>query len=76
MSEMTKWFPPHIKPVREGVYEIKYTSKPTNPNPPIYATWHGSRWSSGSLKLHDKYHKDFYGAIQEKYWRGFTEEQK
>ena len=76
MSEMTGWLPPHIKPVRVGVYEIKYTLKPISPDPRLYATWNGYRWSSGSADMRDKYQQQFYGAIQEKYWRGFTEEQK
>ena len=77
MNKMTDWFPPHIKPVREGVYEIKYTSKSTNGDPRVYATWNGLRWSSGSYYYvwSDKYHKQFYGANQDKYWRGFTEKQ-
>ena len=75
MSKMTKWFPPHIKPVREGVYEIKYTSKVAHGSC-MCATWNGYRWSSGSADMRDKYQQQFYGAIQEKYWRGFTEEQK
>ena len=76
MSEMTGWLPPHIKPVRKGIYQIKYTSLSTNPNLGLYATWNGFRWSSGSFNKRDSYHQQFYGAIQEKYWRGFTEEQK
>ena len=74
MSEMTGWLPPHIKPVREGVYEIKYTSKGLQESC-MYATWNGEKWSIGSYNLWDYKHKNF-DAIQEKYWRGFTEEQK
>lgn len=74
MTEMTPWFPPHIKPVNVGVYEIKYTSKSTNGDPRVYATWNGLRWSSGSYNLWDEYHKQF-DANQNKYWRGFTEKQ-
>ena len=74
MSTMTNWFPPHIKPVREGVYEIKYTSKSPWKNW-MYATWNGEKWSCGSYNLCDKFHQ-LFNANQNKYWRGFTEEQK
>ena len=73
MSKMTNWFPPHIKPVREGVYEIKYTSKVAYSG--MYATWNGFRWSIGSYNLWDHYHTDF-DSNQNKYWRGFTKDQK
>ena len=74
MSQMTPWFPPHIKPVRKGVYEIKYTGKGPHESY-MWATWDGVKWSVGSYKLSDDNHKDFYVANQKKFWRGFTEEQ-
>jgi hypothetical protein len=75
MSKMTPWFPPHIKPVHEGVYQITYTKKQSAAHAAMYATWNGSEWSIGSYKLDDFYHKAFNGANQHKYWCGFTEEQ-
>ena len=71
---MTTWFPPHIKPVHKGVYEIKFTPRELL-DAPMYATWNGLMWSSASSKKSDDCHKRFYGSIQEKYWRGFTEKQ-
>ena len=75
MSKMTKWFPPHIKPVREGVYEVSFKYWPKK-DAPMYATWNGSRWSVWSHFKDDMYHARFLYADQGKYWRGFTEEQK
>ena len=75
MSKMTGWLPPHIKPVRVGVYEIKYTSKVAHGSC-MYATWNGFRWSCWSHYKDDLYHTRFLEAVQDKYWRGFTEEQK
>lgn len=75
MSKMTKWFPPHIKPVREGVYEVKFARRKLTPAP-MYATWNGSRWSCWSNGRNDMYHTRFLYAQQGKYWRGFTEKQK
>jgi hypothetical protein len=75
MSKMTKWFPPHIKPVREGVYEISFKYWPKK-DAPMYAAWNGSRWSVWShLIKDDLYHARFLYADQGKYWRGFTEKQ-
>lgn len=74
MSEMTKWFPPHIKPVREGVYEIRFTEG--HNDCPMYATWNGEVWSTASHEKNDDCHTKFSYALQEKYWRGFTKEQK
>jgi len=77
MNKMTNWFPPHIKPVRKGVYQIMYTGVGWSESQDhLYATWNGLRWSSASWKKRDDYHKQFYGSIQNKYWRGFTEKQK
>jgi len=73
MSKMTNWFPPHIKPVRKGIYQIKYTKKQNPAYRAMYATWDGTHWSTGSYNLWDEYHKQFY-ANQKKFWRGFTEE--
>ena len=75
MSEMTDWFPPHIKPVHKGVYEITFTSR-HNMYAPMYATWNGFRWSVASHGKNDVYHTRFLDAEQNKYWRGFTEQQK
>ena len=74
MDKMTDWFPPHIKPVHIGVYEIKYTSKVAYGSN-MYATWNGEKWSSGSYNLCDKYHQ-LFNANQDKHWRGFTEKQE
>ena len=76
MSKMTNWFSPRIKPVRKGVYQIKYWKTQSPESTAMYATWNGVSWSIGSYKLSDGNHKDFYGANQNKFWRGFTEEQK
>lgn len=75
MKKMTNWFPPSIKPVRAGVYEIKftYTMMPTESK---YATWNGKKWSNMSYHKTGYWHGIFVGAEQNKYWRGFTEEQK
>jgi hypothetical protein len=75
MSKMTNWFPPRIKPVRKGVYQIQYWKTQSPEYTAMYATWNGVRWSIGSYKLSDGNHNDFDGANQNKFWRGFTEEQ-
>jgi len=72
---MTPWFPPHIKPVNIGVYEVKDAYKLPH-TLPVYARWDGLQWSNESyLNHHDELHYTSYGAGQEKLWRGFTKEQ-
>jgi hypothetical protein len=73
MNEMTPWFPPHIKPVHKGVYEIKYTERGLHESY-MWATSNGKKWSRGSHELADVFHTQF-DANQDKYWRGFTKEQ-
>ena len=74
MNKMTPWFPPHIKPVHKGVYPIKFTAAESYPF--MYATWNGLKWSCSSYKKSDNWHKKFYAADQNKFWCGFTKEQK
>ena len=73
MSNMTPWFPPDIKPVHKGVYLVKFNASQQQE---MYATWNGRRWSAVSYAQKDVWHRRFIGAYQDKYWRGFTEEQK
>lgn len=46
MSKLTPWFPPHIKPVRMGVYEVK---EPVAA--PWYRWWNGKRWLLGGSQI-------------------------
>ena len=71
MSNMTPWFPPRIKPVREGVYEVKFCSD----GDICYAAWNGKNWSWFDLSPRGQRLRDFQNSAQNKYWRGFTEEQ-
>ena len=75
MSKMTRWFPPHIKPCRTGVYETKGLHKLPRTSS-TYSRWNGLEWSNSSyLTHHIELHYTSYGAYQNKYWRGFTKEQ-
>jgi hypothetical protein len=73
-KKMTPWFPPQIKPMRVGVYQIKF-NYPLPRTESMYATWNGRRWSNMSYQTFGYWHGIFSGAEQEKHWRGFTEEQ-
>jgi len=74
MSKMTRWFPPHIKPARPGVYEVKFTPKGLYESY-FYAMWNGKRWSRvATYEEMARFHSNF-DALQNKYWRGFTKEQ-
>lgn len=41
MMKLTEWYPPHVKPVRPGVYQVAYFGKGN----PSYARWDGKVWS-------------------------------
>ena len=74
MSKMTDWFPPHIKPVNVGVYEVKFTPKGKYESY-MYAAWNGQQWSRvARYEEMGRFHSNF-AADQNKYWRGFTEKQ-
>ena len=74
MNKMTPWFPPHIKPVHKGVYEVKFTPKGLHESY-WYAAWNGKRWSRvARYEEMARFHSNF-DASQNKYWRGFRKEQ-
>lgn len=42
-EKVTPWYPPHIKPVRNGLYQATmYTNNPASDAP--YMQWNGERW--------------------------------
>jgi len=72
---MTKWFSPHIKPCRTGVYEVEWNNKESDPWP-TYAQWNGNEWSQLSYHKTDGYwHNRYEDAKQNRAWRGFAKEQ-
>jgi hypothetical protein len=72
---MTPWFHHKTKPVRTGVYEV---FKPAKNDPTLYAYFDVYRNIWGYASTSVKAAKRNLGnlAIQNKDWRGFTEEQK
>lgn len=66
----TAWFPPHIKPVRTGLYEIKIGITTH-----AYAYWNGKRWGFQEMRpdLAHKW-KGYVSYRQDKTWRGITKE--
>ena len=74
MKKMTKWFPPHIKPARKGVYEVKFTPKGLYESY-FYAMWNGKRWSRVATYEEMAFFHSNFDALQNKYWRGFKEKQ-
>ena len=74
-KKMTLWFPPHIKPVHVGVYQILFNySRPSDLK--MYAAWNGRKWSNFDYSKTGSWLSEFRDAEQKKLWRGFTEEQK
>ncbi len=68
---MTEWYPPNIKPVRRGVYQI------LGGDLICFSHWNGKAWSlasHSSIKAKEK--RKILSGNQGKTWRGFTKEQK
>jgi hypothetical protein len=74
---LTKWFPTDVKPVHIGVYEIKFHLYEDQWDQG-YAYWNGKEWSNNRHTVKWAYiNRDHIeGAIQEKKWRGLTEQKK
>ena len=70
-KKKTRWFEPHEKPVRKGVYEIKYFN-----TSPVFAYWTGRKWTCSFDTIDMASHCEYETSLQDKTWRGFTEEQK
>ena len=74
-AKVTGWFPPHIKPVHVGVYQVKFNNGPRAYEG--YAFWCGG-W--GSLSTTRDGAERFFisigtdGAHQNKTWRGLAED--
>ena len=73
MTTKTDWYPPHIKPVREGLYEVKGWHFHGG----TWKYWNGTKWgwSHTSARM-ARYWRNQSGAAQEVEWRGLTEEAK
>ena len=65
---MTSWFPPSIKPVHVGEYEIV--------NEGVRAWWNGKEWSQWYFPDYTPASKEFHrkriGAIEKLNWRGLN----
>jgi hypothetical protein len=60
------WFPPEIKPVHVGVYQVW--------NSRIYAYWNGKKWCWAMRSVNEaKSFRITDGADQYKEWRGLAE---
>lgn len=72
-DKLTPWFPPGIKPVHIGVYQVQI-----RPYAVGYAYWNGKKWTNSSNTVgHAYFYKDWTsGAIQKKSWRGLAQKPK
>lgn len=59
---LTETFPPHIKPVRKGVYKISSL---------LYAYWNGHWWGLQSASVSSAYYRrGMQSGCQSKWWQG------
>ena len=68
-EELTPWFPPTIKPVREGVYETSATE-----SGPSFNYWDGHQWlwTCASIKATQARYLDVRSGVQDHVWRGLA----
>ncbi len=72
-KEMTEWYPPIIKPVRKGVYQVKYLDSTLV----SFANWTGKAWGVAYYSLTSaKNNPKNISNFQSKTWRGFKEKQE
>jgi hypothetical protein len=64
----TAWFPAHIKPVRDGVYETRFLVKSCRQSLYGFSVWDGVQWSNQSNK--EAWCFFDAEARQDKEWRG------
>ena len=66
MKKYTNWFPPEIKPVHIGVYEVFDEGS--------YAFWSGKHWgwTVSSVATATTLKEHIEGSIQSRTWRGLT----
>jgi len=68
---LTDWFPPHVKPVRVGVYEIRLGICKYE----WYSYWDGSRWCYTCINVNDAFNSREAKTTlpQKQHWRGLAE---
>lgn len=77
MKKLTPWFNQDQKPVREGVYEVKYHLF-EDEWAEGFSYWNGKEWSNCLSEVRSAYANKSWteGAIQDKKWRGLMQEAK
>ena len=66
--QLTPWFPPDSKPVREGVYETHTVQERGG-----FSRWISGHWSVTYASPADAAGDDKPSLMQRKLWRGFTD---
>jgi putative component of toxin-antitoxin plasmid stabilization module len=67
--KLTEWFPATVKPVHEGVYEIRIDYFGTS-----YATWSKGLWTVSALSRSSAGRQQRPSFQQNKTWRGVSKE--
>lgn len=74
-KKLTDWFPPWMKPVRRGVYQVRHTVKGIVSEG--FAYWDGFMWQilRNTIKEADGPH-NYISSQQNKSWRGLKGKSK
>jgi hypothetical protein len=65
-DHVTDWFPPDVKPVLVGLYEVAYVVPESRPR---MARWDGNQWLFAASRVHGAGRPRL---VQDLYWRGQT----
>ena len=71
-QQVTGWYPPEIKPVHQGPYDVADGKCFTSP---WFKSWNGVFWGAGAQTPSDAFiHRGISGTLQHSFhWRGLTE---
>lgn len=67
-NKLTPWFPVHIKPVRDGVYQVRFSPRQTAG----YAYWVNGRWGISCIAPEEAVRNRNYVGNPNKQWRGLA----
>lgn len=71
--ELTPWFPPHIKPVHVGVWDVADGS---HFRAPWFKKWDGRYWYTGGRTVSEANRVTEYSILEEFSWRGLARKPK
>lgn len=74
-AKLTGWFPPEIKPVREGIYQVQVRlAGKTKIDFILYSKFQKGRWMIAEAYIETAQNCNHISLKQEKTWRGLAQQ--